>query len=92
MLDALTRMASTIRTQLGESLAAVERHSTPLPEATTSSIDALKAYSAAWTVAITKGPPAAIPLVRRAIEIDPDFAMAHAFMGRLYGDMGETGL
>ena len=92
VLVALTRIATTIRTQLGESLAAVERHSTPIAEATTRSIDALNAYSAAWTVAFTKGPPAAIPLVRRAIEIDPDFAMAHAFMGRLYGDMGETGL
>ena len=56
VLGALTRIASTIRTQLGESLAAVEQHSTPLAEATTSSIDALKAYSAAWTVAFTKGP------------------------------------
>ena len=54
------------------------------------SIDALKAYSAAWTVAFTKGPPAAIPLLRRALEIDPDFAMAHAFMGLGTVDMGET--
>jgi tetratricopeptide (TPR) repeat protein len=90
VLGALTRIASTIRTRLGESLSTVEQHSTPLAEATTSSLDALQAYSAAWTVHFTKGPREAIPLVQRAIGIDPDFAMAHAFAGRLYGDIGET--
>jgi serine/threonine protein kinase/tetratricopeptide (TPR) repeat protein len=90
VLGALTQIASTIRSRLGESLAAVEQHSTPLAEATTPSLEALKAYSAAWSVAFTKGPLDAIPLARRAIAIDPDFAMAHAFVGRLYGDIGET--
>jgi len=90
VLDALTQISSTIRTRLGESLSTVEQHSTPLADATTSSLDALKAYSAAWTVHFTKGPREAIPLVQRAIGIDPEFAMAHAFAGRLYGDIGES--
>jgi eukaryotic-like serine/threonine-protein kinase len=90
VLGALTQIASTIRTRLGESLSTVEQHSTPLAEATTSSLDALQAYSAAWTVHFTKGPREAIPLVQRAIAIDPDFAMAHALAGRLYGDIGES--
>jgi serine/threonine protein kinase/tetratricopeptide (TPR) repeat protein len=90
VLDALTQISSTIRTRLGESLSMVEQHSTPLAEATTSSLDALKAYSAAWAVHFTKGPREAIPLVQRAIGIDPEFAMAHAFAGRLYGDIGES--
>jgi eukaryotic-like serine/threonine-protein kinase len=90
VLGALTQISSTIRTRLGESLSTVEQHSTPLAEATTSSLDALKAYSAAWTVHFTKGPREAIPLVQRAIGIDPEFAMAHAFAGRLYGDIGES--
>ena len=90
VLGALTRIANTIRVRLGESLSTVEQHSTPLAEATTRSLDALKAYSMAWTVLFTKGPREAIPLAERAIGIDPDFAMAHAFAGRLYGDIGES--
>ena len=90
VLDALTKIAAVIRARLGESLSTVEQHTTSLADATTSSLDAWKAYSAAWTVAFTKGPQEAIPLVHRAIEIDPEFAMAYAFAGRLYGDIGET--
>jgi tetratricopeptide (TPR) repeat protein len=90
VLGALTRIASSIRTKLGESHSTVEQHSTPLAEATTPSLDAWKAYSAAWTLHFAKGPHEAIPFVQRALVIDPAFAMAHAFLGRLYGDIGET--
>ena len=90
VLGALTRIASSIRTTLGEARSTVERHSTPLAEATTPSLDAWKAYSAAWTVHFSKGPSEAIPFAQRALAIDPGFAMAHGFLGRLYADIGET--
>jgi serine/threonine protein kinase/tetratricopeptide (TPR) repeat protein len=90
VLEALTKIASVIRTRLGESLSAIEQHTMPFADATTPSLDAWKAYSTAWTVAFSKGPQEAIPLVLHAIQIDPEFAMAHAFAGRLYGDIGET--
>ena len=92
VLAALTQIAGTIRTRLGESLATVAQHSTPLADASTPSLDALKAFTDSWTVAFTKRPQDAIPLLQRAIDIDPQFAMAHAFLGRLYGDLGETRL
>jgi eukaryotic-like serine/threonine-protein kinase len=52
----------------------------------------LKAYSEAWRVALTTGSASAVPLVKQAIEIDPKFAMAYAYLERLYGDIGESGL
>ena len=90
VLNALTQIASKFRTRAGESLATVEMHSTPLPEATTPSLEALKAFSAARKVANSTGFAAALPLLKRAVEIDPHFAMAYAFLGRIYGDIGES--
>ena len=90
VLNSLSQVASRFRTRVGESLATVENHETPLAEATTPSLDALKAYSAGMKVAFSTGNAAAVPFVQRAIEIDPQFALAHAFLGRLYGDMGES--
>ena len=89
VLNALSLLASRFRTRIGESLATVEKHSTPLAEATTPSLEALKAFSAAFKAAHTADIGAAKPLLQRAIAIDPDFAMAHAFLGRVYGDMFE---
>ena len=90
VLNALTQIASKFRTRVGESLATVEKHSTPLAEATTSSLEALKTYSAAWKVFSSSGDAAALPLFKRAIEIDPKFALAHAWLGRLYANLGES--
>ena len=90
VLNALTQIASRFRTRVGESLAQVERHNTPLEEATTSSLDALKAYSTARKIVSSTGAPAAVPLFNRATELDPNFAMAHAWLGRLYDDVGES--
>jgi serine/threonine protein kinase len=82
VLNALSQIASAFRTRIGESLATVERHSTPLAEATTPSLEALKAYSAASKVLNSgAGLAAAVPLFKRAIEIDPKFAMAYASLG-----------
>jgi tetratricopeptide (TPR) repeat protein len=95
VLSALGQVASQFRTRVGESLATVERHSTPLAEATTPSLEALKAFSGGWKVlksGQTTGLPAAVPLFKRAIEIDPKFAMAYAALGLTYGFMSEPAL
>src|SRR6185436_18048771 len=92
VLNALSQIASKFRTRVGESLAMVEKHSTPLAEATTSSLEALKAYSAAWKVLGASGDMAALPLFKRAVDIDPKFAMAYAMMARGYGTTGEYAL
>ena len=90
VLDVLSRMAVRFRTRAGESLASVERHSTPLAEATTPSIEALKAYTTAQNVSMTSGYPAAVPLFQRAIDIDPGFATAHASLGMAFSNLGES--
>jgi eukaryotic-like serine/threonine-protein kinase len=61
VLNALSQIASKFRTRVGESLATVEKHDTPLAEATTPSLEALKAYSAAWKVVLTKAMPPLCP-------------------------------
>ena len=81
VLNSLSQIASKFRTRVGESLATVEKHSTPLAEATTSSLEALKAYSTGMKVVVSSGNGAAIPFFRRAVEIDPKFAMAYAIWG-----------
>jgi len=92
VLRALSQIASRFRAKLGESLATVQAHDTPLAEATTSSLEALKAYSAGFRVLYSTGSPDALPLMQHAAEIDDHFAMAHAMVGRLYGDIGESAL
>jgi serine/threonine protein kinase/tetratricopeptide (TPR) repeat protein len=92
VLNALSQIASKFRARVGESLATVEKHDTPLAEATTPSLEALKAYSAAMKLRDSSGGTAALPLLKRAIEIDPKFAMAHAWLGRVYGDIDEPAL
>ncbi len=92
VLTALSQIASTFRTRIGESLATVEMHNTPLAEATTPSLEALKIYSQGVKVLTAKGDQAATPLFKRATEIDPQFAMAHARLGLAYMTLGETAL
>ena len=92
VLNALSQMARKFRARVGESLSTVEKHSTPLAEATTPSLEALKAYSAALTIHSSAGSAAEVPFFRRAVEIDPQFAMAYAYLGRMYGDIDEPAL
>jgi DNA-binding winged helix-turn-helix (wHTH) protein/tetratricopeptide (TPR) repeat protein len=92
VLNALTHIANKTRTRLGESLSTLQRYDTPLAEATTPSLEALKAYSTGWKVAYSIGSAAAVPSFKRAIEIDPSFAMSYAALGRMYGDIGESTL
>jgi len=90
VLNALSQIASKFRTRVGESLSTVNSHDTPLAEATTPSLEALKAYSVGWQVSFSSGSAASVPFLQRAIELDPNFASAHALLGRFYGDIGET--
>jgi len=92
VLNALSRIAIQIRTRLGESLATIQEHSTPLEQATTSSLEALKAYSAGWNAAFAHGFAAAIPQLQRAIAIDPQFAKAYADLSIFYWNIGQTDL
>ena len=92
VLNALSHIALQIRTRLGESLATIQEHSTPLEQATTPSLEALKAYSAAKRAVYAYGFPRAIPHLQRAIAIDPQFAMAHADLGFFSWNMGQTDL
>ena len=92
VLSALSHIAIRFRTRVGESLATIEKHSTPLEEATTPSLEALQAYSAAWKALMSEGWVRAQPLFQRATEIDPDFAMAHAHVGFGYSIVGESAL
>ena len=92
VLNALTQIAGRFRTRVGESLATVRQHDTPLEEVTTSSLEALKAYSTAQRVWLTNGPGAAVPHLQRAIERDPQFALAYAFLGGMYNELWEPAL
>ena len=78
VLDALGKTASEIRNKLGESLSTVQKFDTPLEQATTPSLEALKAFSSGRKVSFTTGWAAAIPFYKRAIELDPNFALAYA--------------
>jgi eukaryotic-like serine/threonine-protein kinase len=91
VLNSLSKISRKFRTRVGESLATVEKHSTPLAEATTASFEALKAYSTAMKFVLSAGNFApALRFFRRAVEIDPTFAMAHAQLGFAYSTSGES--
>ncbi len=89
LLNALGQMASRLRERVGESFNTIREHNTPLAEATTPSLEALEAYSAGWKLHTTSGSMAGLPLVKRAVEIDPNFALAHSTLGREYADLDE---
>jgi eukaryotic-like serine/threonine-protein kinase len=92
VLNALSQVSSRLRGRLGESLATVKEHDTPLVEAATPSLEALKAYSAAFKLHFSSGSSGPQPLYKRAIELDPNFAMAYAMLGHTYGELGESDL
>jgi serine/threonine protein kinase/tetratricopeptide (TPR) repeat protein len=91
VLSTLSQIATRFRTRVGESLATIEKHSTPLEEATTPSLEALKAFSTGHDLAVFSW-ERRLPHYQRAIAIDPEFAMAHAQVGFGYSTMGETAL
>ena len=89
VLTALGKAASEIRVKLGESLASIQKYNTPLADVTTPSLEALQAYTLAWKANVGGDPPTAIPLLQRAISLDPNFAMAYAVLGNSYVNLGE---
>jgi eukaryotic-like serine/threonine-protein kinase len=91
VLDALGEAATKLRGELGESLATVQKLDVPLDQATTSSLEALKAYSLGQKAGDEKGPAAELPYDQRAIELDPNFAMAYAALGDDYYTLAELG-
>jgi DNA-binding winged helix-turn-helix (wHTH) protein/tetratricopeptide (TPR) repeat protein len=88
VLDAVGRAASKLRGELGESLPTVQRFDVALAEATTPSLEALKAYSLGRKAADEQGPGADLVYFQRAIEIDPSFAIAHNSLGIEYSNLG----
>jgi tetratricopeptide (TPR) repeat protein len=91
VVKALDTAASSLRTKLGESLASVQKFNVPI-EATTSSLEALKTFSLGVTTSRQKGDAEAIPFLRRAIELDPNFAVAYAVLGVSYANLGQPSL
>jgi eukaryotic-like serine/threonine-protein kinase len=89
VLDALGEGASKLRGELGESLATVQKFDVPLEQATTSSLEALKAFSIGTKTAREKGSAAAMPYHQRAIGLDPNFAMGYWAVGWDYWGLGE---
>ena len=89
VLDTLGEAASKLRGELGESLATVQKFDVPLAQATTSSLEALKAYSLGLKAWREKGAAAALPYNQRAIELDPNFAMAYRSVGGEYLTLGQ---
>jgi len=92
ILDALGKTASEIRSKLGESLSTVQKFDTPLEQATTPSLEALKAFSSGFQVHTTAGDAAAIPFYKQAIKLDPNFALAYAWLGLAYNGVGELSM
>ncbi|MGA9075906.1 MAG: tetratricopeptide repeat protein, partial [Candidatus Sulfotelmatobacter sp.] len=91
VLDALGEAASKLRGELGESLATVQKFDVPLSEATTSSLEALKAYTLGENAHREKGISTALPYHQRAVELDPNFAMGYEELGKDYSTLGEIG-
>jgi len=92
VLSTLGTGVSSLRGKLGESLASVKKFDKPLEEATTSSLEALKAYSEGAAARLKGNEPGAVSLLKHAIELDPNFASAHAYLGTTYHNLGQMGL
>jgi len=92
VLDAMGKAASEIRGKLGESLSTVKKFDTPVEQASTSSLEALQAFSQGRKQMGAIDFAAAIPQMQRAIKLDPNFAMAYASLGICYQDIGEAQL
>ena len=85
-------MTRDFRKRVGESGTTLQKHDVPLAEATTTSIEALKAYSLGLEATASKSEDASIPYFKHAVELDPKFAMAYAYLGLMYGSTGSSEL
>ncbi len=92
VLNSLHQAGSSLRKKLGESLASVQKYDMPLSQATTSSLEALKAFSLGDSKHQMSAELAALPLYQRAVELDPNFAMAYARLGTVYNNLGQSEL
>jgi serine/threonine protein kinase/tetratricopeptide (TPR) repeat protein len=91
VLGAVGRVTAEIRKSLGESGTSLARHNVPIEEATTPSLEALKAYTEGTARRAAGSEMDAIPFLERAIALDPRFALAHTTLSAIYGGLGETG-
>ena len=89
VLETLGAVASKLRSELGESLPSVQKYDVPLAEATTTSLEALKAYSAGRKAGRENGAAAALPFYQRAIERDPQFALGYDSLGNTYASLSQ---
>ena len=92
VLPALGRAASKLRNELGESLSSVQKFDVPMEEATTSSLEALKAFTLGQKAFNEKGDADAILFVKHAIELDPDFALAYSYLATYYSNLNQPSL
>src|SRR5262245_25603378 len=89
VLKALDSAVERLRRGLGESLASIEKYDAPIQGATTASLDALKSHGLGMSTRRGQGDGASLPFFKKAVEQDPDFALAHARLGTVYGNLGE---
>ncbi|HXY03440.1 MAG TPA: protein kinase [Terriglobales bacterium] len=89
VLKSLDKASSQLREKLGESIGSVQKFATPLEQATTSSLDALQAFSLGQAEHMKLEDPKAVPYLKRAVELDPNFALANATLGVAYGNLGQ---
>ena len=90
VLKSLDQAASSLRRKLGESLASVKQFATPLEQATTSSLEALQEFSKGESLHLNLSDEESISHLKRATEIDPNFATAYATLGVVYGNLAQT--
>jgi eukaryotic-like serine/threonine-protein kinase len=92
VLGELGQLGTQMREKLGESLSTIQKYDAPLQSATTSSLEALKAYSQGLKIGLLGNPKPEIPYYKRAVELDPNFASAYLALGVAYSNLGEIGL
>src|SRR5262249_44543669 len=91
VLGAVGKAASSLRGKLGESVASIQKFDAPVEEATTSSLDALKAFSLGEAERAKGSEATSVPFYKHAIELDPNFAIAYARLGQAYANLWEAG-
>jgi eukaryotic-like serine/threonine-protein kinase len=92
VLDALGDATSKLRSKLGESLASVQKFNTPLAQATTSSLEALKSFTLGEDTFNKGNQLEAVPFYKHATELDPNFALAYGRLGTIYSNLGQEDL
>jgi DNA-binding winged helix-turn-helix (wHTH) protein/tetratricopeptide (TPR) repeat protein len=92
VLKALDQAAADLRRKLGESLSSIQKYDVPIEQATTTSLEGLKAFSLGQAERNRGREPESIPFFEHAIELDPNFAMAYAVLGQVYANVGESAL